>query len=157
MRNTKQQLIKEITALDLAVRLLRQETHTLRRSVVTIKKAMNAPLTTDETNWLQAQPAEDHARMIETARLINAALKPASSTTSTAPLTQQATVVIKPAKKTRKRSSAPARNQRWTDKEDKALMRMVKIGQTPQQISYSFGRSVGAIQQRIKILKGKQS
>lgn len=155
MRNTKQQLIKEVAALDLAVRLLRQETQTMRRSVVTIKKALNAPLTTDETNWLQAQPAEDHARMIETARLINAALKPASSTTSTTPLTQQAKVVIKPAKKTRKRSDAMNRNQRWTDSEDKALLRMVKIGQTHQQMSIAFGRSVGAIQQRIKILKGK--
>jgi len=158
MRNTKQQLIKEIAALDLALKLIRQETQNLRRSVVTIKRSLNAPLTTDEANWFSALPPEEAARIAETALLIAKAVKPAQ-TTSTTPtngvLLSINTADKKPAKRTRQRSNAPARNARWTAADDKNLLRMVKAKETHQHMAMVFGRSVGSVQQRIKILKGK--
>jgi hypothetical protein len=158
MRNTKQQLIKEIAALDLALKLIRQETQNLRRSVVTIKRSLNAPLTADEANWFSALPPEEAARIVETALLIAKAVKPVQ-TTSTTPtngvLLSINTADKKPAKRTRQRSNAPARNARWTPADDKNLLRMVKAKETHEHMAMVFGRSVGSVQQRIKILKGK--
>jgi hypothetical protein len=154
MRNTKQQLIKEIASLDLALKMIRQETQNLRRSVVTIKRSLNAPLTTEEHNWFSNLPPEEAARIVETALLIAKAMKPmqtTSTTTTNAPIINITKAA--PAKRTRKRSDAPARNARWTSADDKNLLRMVKAQETHQHMAMVFGRSVGSVKQRIKILK----
>jgi hypothetical protein len=148
--NTATQLRKEITALDLALKMLRAETEGLRRSTITLKKAINAPLALWESHWFDALPIHEQEQINKTAKMIGNALKPLPTVVNQ---TVTSTTPAKTVKHTRKRSSAPARNARWTDKDDKALLRMVKIGQTHQQMSIAFGRSVGSIQQRIKILK----
>lgn len=153
--NTATQLRKEITALDLALKMLRAETEGLRRSTITLKKAINAPLALWESHWFESLPVHEQEQINKTAKMIGNALKPAPTVINqTVTSTTPAKPTAKPAvKHTRKVSSAPARNARWTAKDDKALLRMVKIGQTHQQMSIAFGRSVGSIQQRIKILK----
>jgi hypothetical protein len=152
--NTATQLRKEITALDLALKMLRAETEGLRRSTVTLKKAMNAPLALWESHWFEALPVVEQEQIEKTAKMIGNALKPLptiinQTVTSTTPTK----TAIKPAKRTRQRSSAPARNARWTPADDKNLLRMVKAQETHQHMAMVFGRSVGSVQQRIKTLK----
>ena len=154
--NTATQLRKEITALDLALKMLRAETEGLRRSTVTLKKAMNAPLALWESHWFEALPVVEQEQIEKTAKMIGNALKPVTPTIIHQ--TVSSTTPIKPATKpavkhTRKRSTAPARNARWTATDDKNLMRMVKAKETPEYIAKAFGRSTGSITQRIKILK----
>ena len=159
--NTANQLRKEITALDLALKMLRAETEGLRRSTVTLKKAINAPLALWESHWFESLPAVEQEQINKTAKMIGNALKPVptviNQTTSTTPtnglLLSLNTADRKPMKRTRKPSNATMRNQRWTASDDKLLKQMVKAKDTHQQMSIILGRSVGAIQQRIKILK----
>lgn len=160
--NTATQLRKEITALDLALKMLRAETEGLRRSTVTLKKAVNAPLALWESHWFEALPQHEQDMIEKTARNISNALKPApvinNTTTSATPVkpalqfaTQVKPAIEKPAK--RKPSKATNRNARWTVTDDKNLMRMVKAKETHQHMAMVMGRSIGSIQQRIKILK----
>lgn len=156
--NTATQLRKEITALDLALKMLRAETEGLRRSTITLKKAINAPLALWESHWFDALPVVEQEQINKTAKMIGNALKPVpptiihqtvSNTTSTnAVRPPKATI-----KHTRKRSNAPARNARWTAADDKNLMRMVKAKETHEHMAMVFGRSIGSVQQRIKIIK----
>ena len=156
--NTANQLRKEITALDLALKMLRAETEGLRRSTITLKKAINAPLALWESHWFDALPVHEQEQINKTAKMISNALKPvpptiihqtvSNNTSTNAVRPPKATV-----KHTRKRSTAPARNARWTATDDKNLMRMVKAKETPEYIAKAFGRSTGSITQRIKILK----
>jgi hypothetical protein len=153
--NTATQLRKEITALDLALKMLRAETEGLRRSTVTLKKAINAPLALWESHWFEALPIHEQETINKTAKMIGNALKPVptvinQTVTSTTPAKPTAKADVK---RTRKRSSAPARNARWTSADDKNLMRMVKAKETPEYIAKAFGRTTGSITQRIKILK----
>lgn len=152
--NTATQLRKEITALDLALKMLRAETEGLRRSTVTLKKAMNAPLALWESHWFESLPAVEQEQINKTAKMIGNALKPLppvinQTVTSTTP----AKPAVKPVKRTRKPSNATLRNQRWTATDDKLLKQMVKAKDTHQQMATILGRSIGAVQQRIKILK----
>jgi hypothetical protein len=153
--NTATQLRKEITALDLALKMLRAETEGLRRSTVTLKKAINAPLALWESHWFEALPAVEQEQINKTAKMIGNALKPLPTVINqTVTSTTPAKPTAKPAvKRTRKRSSAPARNARWTSADDKNLMRMVKAKETHEHMAMVFGRSIGSVQQRIKILK----
>lgn len=150
---TAKQLRKEITALDLALKMLRAETEGLRRSTITMKKAMNAPLALWEEHWFGELPQAEQDNINRTASLIASALVNKSvavinQTTSATPAT-----VTTVKKQTRKRSNAIKSNARWTSLDDKTLMRMVKANKTPQHMATVMGRSVGSIQQRIKILK----
>ena len=152
--NTANQLRKEITALDLALKMLRAETEGLRRSTVTLKKAINAPLALWESHWFESLPAVEQEQINKTAKMIGNALKPVPTVINqTVTSTTPAKATVKPAKRTRKRSSAPARNARWTPSDDKNLLRMVKAKESHQHMAMVFGRSVGAVTQRIKILK----
>lgn len=170
--NTATQLRKEITALDLALKMLRAETEGLRRSTVTLKKATNAPLALWEEHWFGELPQAEQDNINRTARMIGNALatriNPApvvnTSTTSTNGLLLSINTADKkpakpaaqkPVKRTRKKSTAPARNARWTTADDRRLMRMVKAKRTPENIAVLMGRSTGAITQRIKILKAR--
>lgn len=152
---TANELRKEITALDLALKMLRAETEGLRRSTVTLKKAMNAPLALWESHWFESLPAVEQEQINKTAKMIGNALKPVPPTIihQTVTSSTPAKTAVKPVKHTRKRSTAPARNARWTASDDKNLLRMVKAQETHQHMAMVFGRSVGSVQQRIKILK----
>lgn len=153
MRNKHNQLQKEISALDLAVKMLRAENEGMRRSVVTLKQALNAPLALWESHWLQGLPKHEQELISKTARNIAAALKPAPIVNNTITSTTPIKTVVKPVKKTRKPSSAVNRNARWTTSDDKNLMRMVKAKETHEHMAMVLQRSIGSVQQRIKILK----
>lgn len=152
--NTANQLRKEITALDLALKMLRAETEGLRRSTVTLKKAMNAPLALWESHWFESLPAVEQEQINKTAKMIGNALKPLPTVINqTVTSTTPAKPAVKPAKRTRKPSNATLRNQRWTATDDKLLKQMVKAKDSHAHMALFLGRSVGAIEQRIKILK----
>jgi hypothetical protein len=155
---TANEMRKEITALDLALKMLRAETEGLRRSTVTLKKATNAPLALWEEHWFGELPQAEQDNINRTARMIGNALAtrinpaPVVNNTITS-ATPAKPAAQKPVKHTRKKSTAPARNARWTATDDKNLMRMVKAKETPEYIAKAFGRTTGSITQRIKILK----
>lgn len=157
---TTNQLRKEITALDLALKMVRAETEGLRRSTVTLKKALNAPLALWESHWLEGLPKHEQDLIEKTARTIAAALKPAptvnNTITSATPVKAISKTTVKPVKKTRKRSNAVKSNARWTALDDKTLMRMVKAKKSEQHMATVMGRSVGSIQQRIRILQDQK-
>lgn len=155
--NTANQLRKEITALDLALKMLRAETEGLRRSTVTLKKAINAPLALWESHWFESLPAVEQEQINKTAKMIGNALKPAPTVINqTVTSTTPANAVRPPkatVKRTRKPSNATLRNQRWTATDDRLLKQMVKAKDSHAQMALILGRSVGAVQQRIAILK----
>jgi len=147
---TAKQLRKEISALDLALKMLRAETEGLRRSTVTMKKAMNAPLALWESHWFDELPQAEQDNINRTASLIASSLKPApiiNQVTSTTPTT---------VKQTRTPSNAIKRNKAWTRKDDAELMRLHKQGQKWAYIALTLGRSTGACQQRVTIIKNRK-
>jgi hypothetical protein len=158
--NTATQLRKEIIALDLALKMLRAETEGLRRSTVTLKKATNAPLALWEEHWFGELPQAEQDNINRTARMIGNALAtrinpaPVVNNTITS-ATPAKPAAQKPVKRTRKKSTAPARNARWTPADDKKLMRMVKANEPNVHIADVLGRSVSACMQRVNILKAK--
>jgi hypothetical protein len=152
---TANQLRKEITALDLALKMLRAETEGLRRSTITMKKALNAPLALWEEHWFDSLPQAEQDNINRTASLIASALKPApiiNQVTSTTPTT----TTVQPIKRTRKPSNATQRNKPWTVADDKKLMRMVKANEPNVHIADVLGRSVSACQQRVNIIKNRK-
>lgn len=156
---TATQLRKEITALDLALKMLRAETEGLRRSTVTLKKAVNAPLALWESHWFEALPQHEQDMIEKTARNISNALKPApvinNTTTSATPVKPViSTTVVKPAKRTP--SKAINHNKPWTKAEDAKLMRMVKANEPNVHIADVLDRSMGSIMQRVAILKKRK-
>lgn len=154
--NTNNNLRKEITALDLAVKMLRAENEGMRRSVVTLKMAIDAPLALWESHWLQGLPKHEQELIRKTANNIASALKPAPVITNTITSTTPIKTVVKPVKpkkQTRQRSTATNTSARWTPADDKKLMRMVKANEPNVHIAAVLGRSVGACAQRVKILK----
>ena len=162
MRNKHNKLQQEVTALDLAVKMLRAENEGMRRSVVTLKKALQAPLALWESHWFESLPKAEQELIDKAARTIASAFKPVpptvihqtvTSNTSATPVKAISKTVVKPVKKTRKRSSTKNSNARWTASDDKNLMRMVKAKETKTHMAMVMGRSVSAVEQRIKILK----
>lgn len=149
---TAKQLRKEISALDLALKMLRAETEGLRRSTVTMKKAMNAPLALWESHWFDELPQAEQDNINRTASLIASTLKPApinNTVTSTTPTT------VTTVKKSRTPSNAIKRNKAWTKKDDAELMRMVKNKHKWSYIALTLGRSTGACQQRVTIIRNR--
>lgn len=157
MRNKHSKLQQEVTALDLAVKMLRAENEGMRRSVVTLKQALNAPLALWESHWYESLPKHEQELITKTARNIASALKPApivnNTITSATPVKAISKTTVKPVKKTRQRSNTKNSNARWTASDDKNLMRMVKAKETKSHMAMVMGRSIGAVEQRIKILK----
>lgn len=151
---TANQLRKEISALDLALKMLRAETEGLRRSTVTMKKAIGAPLALWESHWFDELPQAEQDSINRTARTIMNALPRLTSTpiinqvTSTTPTT---------VKQTRTPINTAKRNQPWTAADDKKLMRMVKANEPNVHIADVLGRSVGACMQRVNILKNRKN
>lgn len=154
---TANQLRKEITALDLALKMLRAETEGLRRSTITMKKSLNAPLALWEEHWFDSLPQAEQDNINRTASLIASALVNKSvavinQTTSTTPTT----TTVQPIKRTRKPSNAIKRNKPWTRKDDAELMRLHKQNQKWSYIALTLGRSTGACQQRVNIIKNRK-
>lgn len=160
--NTATQLRKEITALDLALKMLRAETEGLRRSTVTLKKAVNAPLALWESHWFEALPQHEQDMIEKTARNISNALKPApvinNTITSATPVKPVSKTTVKQSKpkQTRQRSAATNATKPWTKSEDAKLMRMVKANEPNVHIADVLDRSIGAIMQRVTILKKRK-
>lgn len=163
---TTNNLRKEITALDLAVKMLRAENEGMRRSVVTLKKALNAPLALWESHWFEALPQHEQELINKAARTIASALKPAptitntittatpATKTTTPPKTQPAKPAT-PAPVKRSRNTAPNATKPWTKREDALLMKMA--GKEPNvHIADVLGRSVSACAQRYLILKKRK-
>lgn len=161
---TTNNLRKEITALDLAIKMLRAENEGMRRSVVTLKKALNAPLALWESHWFDALPQHEQHLIDKTARTIaDALVKPQTPVvvnavtpavkTSATPAKNKPATGLTPAPKTtaRKRSTAPNATKPWTKQEDAKLLRMA--GKEPNvHIADVLGRSVSACNQRYLIL-----
>jgi hypothetical protein len=162
MRNkTASQLRKEISALDLALKMLRAETEGLRRSTVTMKKAMNAPLALWESHWFDELPKAEQDNINRTASMIASALINKSApvinqVTSTTPTKVTSKIVTTGKKQTRTPSNAIKRNKPWTKKDDAELMRMVKNKHKWSYIALTLGRSTGACQQRVTIIKNRK-
>lgn len=158
--NTNNNLRKEISALDLAVKMLRAENEGMRRSVVTLKMAIDAPLALWEQHWLQGLPKHEQELIRKTANNIASALKPVPPTVIHQTVTSNTSAtpaksVLKPVKRTP--SKATNRNQPWTAADDKKLMRMVKANEPNVHIADVLGRSVGACAQRVNILKNRKN
>lgn len=161
MRNkTATQLRKEITALDLAVKMKGAEIEGLRRSTITLKKALNAPLALWESHWFESLPKIEQDQIDKTARNIaDALIKPQApvvinQVTSATPATKTSVKPAKPAPK-RKRSTAPNATRPWTKQEDALLMKM--MNKEPNvHIADVLGRSVSACHQRFLILKKRK-
>jgi hypothetical protein len=133
--------------------MLRAETEGLRRSTVTMKKAMNAPLALWESHWFDELPKAEQDNINRTASMIASALKPSpviNQVTSTTPAT------VKVTKQTRTPSKAIKRNKPWTKIDDKNLLNMVKAKRTWSDIAATLGRSTGACQQRVTIIKNRK-
>lgn len=143
---------KEITALDLAVKMLRAETEGLRRSTVTLKKATNAPLALWESHWFDALPAYEQELINKAARMIGNALKPQPPVVSTQTST---TPIITSAKPIRKKSTAPNGIARWTKADDRSLLKMKKQRFSNTDIAQALGRSESSVKQRITRLKAQ--
>lgn len=154
---TTNNLRKEITALDLAVKMLRAENEGMRRSVVTLKKSLNAPLALWESHWFESLPKAEQELIDKTARNIASALKPVpvinNTVTSATPV--KPAMQLKPIKRTP--INTAKRNQPWTTADDKKLMRMVKANEPNVHIADVLGRSVGACMQRVNILKNRKN
>ena len=146
------QMRKEITALDLAVKMLRAETEGLRRSTVTLKKATNAPLALWESHWFDALPAYEQELINKSARMIGNALKPMPPTVSNYTST---TPIITSAKPIRSKSTATNSVARWTKADDRALLKMKKQRMDNTQIAQALGRSESSVKQRYTRLKAQ--
>jgi hypothetical protein len=146
------QMRKEITALDLAVKMLRAETEGLRRSTVTLKKATNAPLALWESHWFDALPAYEQELINKSARMIGNALKPQPPTVSNYTST---TPIITSAKPIRSKSTATNSVARWTKTDDRALLKMKKQRMDNTQIAQALGRSESSVKQRYTRLKAQ--
>lgn len=160
---TANNLRKEITALDLAIKMLRAENEGMRRSVVTLKMAIDAPLALWESHWFENLPKAEQELIRRTANNIAAALKPApivnNTITSATPVKTVSSTTVKPykpLKQTRQRSAATNATKPWTKAEDAKLMRMVKANEPNVHIADVLGRSVGACAQRVQILKKRK-
>lgn len=158
---TANNLRKEITALDLAIKMLRAENEGMRRSMVTLKKAVNAPLALWEDHWFNELPHAEQNTINKTARMIAAALTPApaiiNTVTSATPVKTVSKTTVKQTKpkQTRQRSAAANATKPWTKAEDAKLMRMA--GKEPNvHIADVLGRSVSACAQRYLILKKRK-
>lgn len=165
------QLQQEITATDLAVRHLKQQVMTQLQTIITLKKALQAPLTLSEQDIFDALPAEIQSSLNKSADLIASTLRTNLSPRTVnmsmyTPSPQQAATRVVEAMKhqnkevtytitqpKRQASPQPLSRTRWTAKEDATLRKMVKQGKSMQEIATVLQRSVKACQLHWNIIR----
>lgn len=149
-KTTLSQLQKEVTALDMAVRHLRQQVTTQQQTIITLKKALNAPLTATEQEVFDALPVEIQTTINQSANLI-------ASATRTSVNNQTVTYsYVQPTKpRTRTKSSQPLSNTRWTPKEEQIMRKLLKEGKSMKQVSTALQRSVKACDLHWRIMNKK--
>jgi DNA-binding NarL/FixJ family response regulator len=150
-KTTLTQLQKEVTALDMAVRHLRQQVTSQLHTIITLKKALNAPLTATEQEIFDAQPVEIQTTINQSANLIASATR----TTNAQPTVVNYTVTT-PASRTRTKSAQPLSQTRWTSKEEQIMRRMLKEGKSMKQVSQALQRSVKACDLHWRIMNKKK-
>lgn len=151
-KTTLTQLQKEVTALDMALRHLRQQVTSQLHTIITLKKALNAPLTATEQEIFDAQPVEIQTTINQSANLIASATR---TRTTNQPTVVNYTVTT-PASRTRKKSAQPLSQTRWTTKEEQVMRRMLKEGKTMKQVSQALQRSVKACDLHWRIMNKKK-
>ena len=149
-KTTLTQLQKEVTALDMAIRHLRQQVTTQQQTIITLKKALNAPLTATEQEVFDALPVEIQTTINQSANLI-------ASATRTSVNNQTVTYsYVQPTKpRTRTKSAQPLSNTRWTPKEEQIMRKLLKEGKTMKQVSTALQRSVKACDLHWRIMNKK--
>jgi len=152
-KTTLTQLQKEVTALDMAIRHLRQQVNTQTQTIITLKKALNAPLSATEQEIFDAQPVEIQTTINQSANLIASATR--TRTTNTQPTVVNYTVTT-PATRTRTKSAQPLSQTRWTAKEEQIMRKMLKEGKTMKQVSMALQRSVKACDLHWRIMNKKK-
>jgi DNA-binding NarL/FixJ family response regulator len=151
-KTTLTQLQKEVTALDMAVRHLRQQVTTQTQTIITLKKALNAPLSATEQEIFDAQPVEIQTTINQSANLIASATR---TRTTNQPTVVNYTVTT-PASRTRTKSAQPLSQTRWTTKEEQIMRRMLKEGKTMKQVSQALQRSIKACDLHWRIMNKKK-
>lgn len=170
-KNIITQLQQEITATDMAVRLLRQQVGSQQHTIITLKKALNAPLTSTEQEAFDSLPAEQQTSLNKSADLIASTLRtnlsprtvnmsmyaPSPKTAATqvvkAMSHQNKDVTYTISTPKRQASPQPLSRTRWTAKEDATLRKMVKQGKSMQEIAEVLQRSVKACQLHWNIIR----
>lgn len=152
-KTTLTQLQKEVTALDMAIRHLRQQVNTQTQTIITLKKALNAPLSATEQEIFDAQPVEIQTTINQSANLIASATR--TRTTNTQPTVVNYTVTT-PTTRTRTKSAQPLSQTRWTAKEEQIMRKMLKEGKTMKQVSMALQRSVKACDLHWRIMNKKK-
>jgi DNA-binding NarL/FixJ family response regulator len=149
-KTTLTQLQKEVTALDMAIRHLRQQVTTQTQTIITLKKALNAPLSATEQEIFDAQPVEIQTTINQSANLIASATR--TRTTNPQPVVNY--TVTTP--RTRKKSAQPLSQTRWTPKEEQVMRKMLKEGKSMKQVSQALQRSVKACDLHWRIMNKKK-
>jgi len=149
-KTTLTQLQKEVTALDMAVRHLRQQVTSQTQTIITLKKALNAPLTATEQEIFDAQPVEIQTTINQSANLI------ASATRTTNAQSVVNYTITTPASRTRTKSAQPLSQTRWTPKEEQIMRKMLKEGKSMKQVSQALQRSVKACDLHWRIMNKKK-
>lgn len=149
-KTTLTELQKEVTALDMAIRHLRQQVMTQLQTIITLKKALNAPLTSDEQEIFDALPIQIQTSINQSANLIASATR---SNTNNQTVTYS---YVQPTQtRTRKKSPRPMSRTRWTTKEENTMRKMVKEGKPFTQIATALQRSVKGCEQHWHIMNNK--
>jgi DNA-binding NarL/FixJ family response regulator len=149
-KTTLTQLQKEVTALDMAVRHLRQQVTSQTQTIITLKKALNAPLTATEQEIFDAQPVEIQTTINQSANLI------ASATRTTNAQSVVNYTITTPASRTRTKSAQPLSQTRWTPKEEQIMRKMLKEGKSMKQVSMALQRSIKACDLHWRIMNKKK-
>jgi DNA-binding NarL/FixJ family response regulator len=152
-KTTLTQLQKEVTALDMAVRHLRQQLMTHQQTIITLKKALNAPLSATEQEIFDAQPVEIQTTINQSANLIASATRSSSVNNQTVTYSY---VQPTPATRTRIKSKQPLSQTRWTPKEEQIMRKMLKEGKTMKQVSTALQRSIKACDLHWRIMNKKK-
>lgn len=152
-KTTLTQLQKEVTALDMAIRHLRQQLMTQQQTIITLKKALNAPLTATEQEVFDALPVEIQTTLNQSANLIASATRTSVNNQQTVTYSY---VQPKPATRSRTKSAQPLSQTRWTPKEEQIMRKMLKEGKSMKQVSTALQRSVKACDLHWRIMNKKK-
>jgi DNA-binding NarL/FixJ family response regulator len=150
-KTTLTQLQKEVTALDMAIRHLRQQLMTHQQTIMTLKKALNAPLTATEQEVFDALPVEIQTTLNQSANLIASATRSSSVNNQTVTYSY-----VQPTQRTRIKSKQPLSQTRWTPKEEQIMRKMLKQGKTMKQVSTALQRSIKACDLHWRIMNKKK-
>lgn len=150
MRNKTQlqHLTQEVTALDMAVRLLRQQVQGQLHTIIVLKKALNAPMAADEQTMFDNLAPSLQNSTNKSADLI-------ARTMGTSVNNQTVTYsYVQPTKPTKRiKAQQPLSRTRWSVKEETTLRRMVKEGKSFTEIATTLQRTNKACEQHWHIIK----